>query len=140
VGIAEKYRGKPPLPNDLQERLRGLPELLARFDIRLAYLFGSALRQEEPADVDLAILPGPRFDFFEFYAALSRFLDSDRIDLVLLDKAPSPLKFHVVSQGKLLHKASAEEENRFEKAVLAQFRDDQALQGRRLELLKARLQ
>jgi len=140
MGIPEKYRGKPPLPNDLQERLRGLPALLARFDIRLAYLFGSALRREEPADVDLAILPGPRFDFFEFYAALSRFLDSDRIDLVLLNKAPSPLKFQVISQGQVLYKLSAEEENRFEKAVLTQFRDEQVRQRALLETLKARLQ
>jgi len=60
MGIAEKWRGLRPLPNNIRERVGLLATLFEEADVLLAYVFGSFLHNEASADIDLAVLPGHR--------------------------------------------------------------------------------
>lgn len=60
MGIAERWKGHPPLPGDLESRLPGVVERLRGAGADLIYLFGSAANPAEggappPGDVDLAV-------------------------------------------------------------------------------------
>lgn len=128
MGVREKYRGRPPLPADWEERLHRLPPLLARHDVRLAYLFGSAADGEgsgrHPSDIDLAYLPGPGFRFRPFYAEVSEALGTDRLDLLDMRRAPAALLYEIVSRGRTIYRDRVETENSFEQATLARFREE----------------
>lgn len=141
MSVREKYRGRPPLPEDWRERLQGVAAVCAAHGVDLLYLFGSAARWEGPGapeDLDLAYLPGPAFEFGPFYAALSRLLRTDRVDLVDLGHASPFLAFEVVRTGRLLYRSHPDVENDFELRALARYRDA-AVRLRRLEALRREL-
>lgn len=129
MSVKEKYRDKPPLPEDWAERLDLLAPLLARHGVRLAYLFGSAGqtvtgKEQPPTDIDLAYLPGPGFRFRPFYADISQTLATDRLDLVDLRIAAPGLLYEIISRGRLLYRDEVEIENSFELAALRRFREE----------------
>lgn len=124
MSVREKYASFPPLAEDLMERLRGIPALLERHAVRLAYLFGSCARSpEEAEDIDLAILPDVGFHFQAFYADLSELLGTDRLDLVELPQAPLWLRQEVLATGTCIYEKPSGERVRWESAVLALLRD-----------------
>lgn len=122
MSIAERWRGAAPLPRAIAERVRELPELFRVRGVRLAYLFGSALREPAPDDVDLAVLmrEGSALDL---YPDLVRALGTDRLDLVDLATAPPLLRFQVVRDGVVLFREGEEVENEFELAAIREYRD-----------------
>jgi uncharacterized protein YutE (UPF0331/DUF86 family)/predicted nucleotidyltransferase len=73
--------------------------------IRLATLFGSAVTSRTPGDVDVAVL----FDSYDFdhYLALQeslcRMLGTQRVDLVVLNRANAALKLSALLGGELLY-------------------------------------
>ncbi len=110
----------PALPRDIGQRLKGLPALMARHPVRLAYLFGSACDQPEAGnDIDLAILPDKGYSFTKLYADLSRHLGTDRIDLVELPLAPFWLQREIVRRGRLLYSREPALASRYEAGVLS---------------------
>jgi len=82
--------------------------ILEAHDVRLAYLFGSHAKGEatELSDVDLAVSfdvgADARKAQGELLDALVRELETDRIDLVLLEDVPPPLAFRIIRDGERL--------------------------------------
>ncbi len=125
MSIAEKYRHLPPLPSDLRERLKWLPEIFRRHPVRLAYLFGSAAHAPEQCqDVDIAVLPDAGFSYTNLYADLSLALGTDRLDLVDLRRAPSYLAAEIFLKGRCILEKSEEDRMRFEGGKRSEWREN----------------
>jgi hypothetical protein len=133
MSIAERWKGHPPLPHDLADRLDDVVERLRRGGAQLVYLFGSAasdpaaVEPEEttassPGDLDLAVW-GLEEDRWTVLTDLADILGTDRIDLVLLEEANPELRYRVIADGRLLHAADSEVENRVELAILREYQD-----------------
>ena len=109
---------------DIELRLRTLPELIARHPIRLAYLFGSSAHSpKEAKDIDIAILPMEGFRFQPFYADLSEWLGTDRLDVVDLRQAPLWLCAQVIETGVCIYARTPESQTRWESEVRRQARE-----------------
>jgi hypothetical protein len=124
MGVREKYARLPPPSPDIEARLRTLPELIARHPIRLAYLFGSSAHSPKDAeDIDIAILPMKGFRFQPFYAGLSEWLGTDRLDVVDLRQAPLWLRAKVVDTGVCIYARTPRDRTRWETGVRMQVRE-----------------
>ena len=91
---------------DLAARLAGV---LATFpEVELAYLFGSHAhdRARAESDIDVAVqldsAATPRETLAKLFDHLGRVAPSDRLDVVILNHAPSLLRHRVLSSGRLL--------------------------------------
>jgi predicted nucleotidyltransferase len=88
-------------------RTRVVPVLQAH-EVRLAYLFGSHAKGEatELSDVDLAVSFDVGVDVRKVHGELLddlvRELETDRIDLVVLEEIPPPLAFRIIRDGERL--------------------------------------
>ena len=107
-----------------------LPSVLADFpDIALVYLFGSQVTgQVGPmSDYDLAIFDESRKDDLavqaEFQHAISKLLDTERVDIVLLNSAPIELAYQIIANGKLLYQRDLYTRVEFESQVLGKYGD-----------------
>jgi predicted nucleotidyltransferase len=102
----------------LVERLSEFPEIAA------VYLFGSFARgrARKLSDVDIAVLASPESRAQgpprhpEYIVAAAKALGTDRLDLVILNVAPLPLRHAVFRDGKLLFVGDPR--------VLARFREE----------------
>jgi predicted nucleotidyltransferase len=138
MGVASDYRGPSGkiLPatgvnaHGIVERLR--PVFAGQNEVLLAYLFGSYARGDEGtwSDVDFAVFlrPGLKGDelfeaYRELYLAIRSALSTERFDLLLLNRASLPLKFEVVSRGRLIYARSEEVLNSFEVDVIRRYQD-----------------
>lgn len=114
-------------PAEIRERLPTLRALLQKHDVRVAYLFGSALQSHASrlSDLDLAILPPPGLPdylgyYTDVYGDLCQLFQADNIDLVFLNLAPLSLQTGVVCEGLcILDRERAE----LEESVLACYLD-----------------
>lgn len=126
MAIAERWKGHPPLPDGLEERLPEVVARLRRAGARLVYLFGSAARLEEedrrPRDLDLAVW-GMEEDPWRVRADLEEILATDRLDLLRLEDADPELRFQVVARGRRLHAVSSDLENEVELKILREYQD-----------------
>ena len=122
MGVAERWRGLPPLPPDIATRLARLSRLFDERGVRLAYLFGTLARGEAADDVDLALLVGEG-SAHDLWPELAAVLGTDRLDLVDLAVAPPVLRFMIVAQGRVLYRADQEADNAFELAAIREYRD-----------------
>jgi predicted nucleotidyltransferase len=122
MGIAERWRGRPPLPEDILDRIEALEPVFRRHAVRLAYVFGSLAEGRPGDDVDLAVLLG-KGSVLELWTDLSDALGTDRLDLVDLATASPVLRFGVVRDGRLLYRESEETENEFEMAAIREYKD-----------------
>ena len=113
-------------------------------EVELAYLFGSHARGQERAesDIDLAIqvdaasARDPRTTLARLFAELGRVVRSDRLDIVLLNDAPSLLRHRVLSTGRLLVERTPIARIRFATRTI---RDYQDMQVRREFFYRSRL-
>ncbi len=107
-----------------------LPTILAGFpEISLVYLFGSRVTgQVGPmSDTDVAILVEPPADEFEiqarFHHALAELLQTERIDVVVLNRAPIELAYAVIATGELLYMKDNATRVEYEAKVLGLYGD-----------------
>jgi hypothetical protein len=128
--------------NDLAGRLATV--LAALPEVQLAYLFGSHAhgRAGAESDIDLGIQV-TREAAMHAHATLARIFDrlgraapSDRLDLVLLNDAPSLLRHRILTNGKLLFAREPEARLRFATRAI---RDYQDMQFRREFFYRERL-
>lgn len=87
-------------------------------DIVIAYLFGSyASGKVGPlSDIDLALLlnhsasPSTYSDkVLHYVSKISKILDSDKLDLVILNRAPLGLQYEIVKKGRIIYCRDEEE-------------------------------
>lgn len=89
---------------DIEGRLRSLARVLAGDGVRLACLLGSVLDRSQGRDVDLAVW----FRDYSFEKYLhtvelaSQALGTQRVHVVVLNRASAPLKVRALLQGRLL--------------------------------------
>jgi predicted nucleotidyltransferase len=119
---------------ELVETIRGV--LRRSGNVVLGYLFGSRARGEAGAlsDVDVAVLLSEDANretvSGQLMDALARALRTDRIDLVLLEQAPTPLRYRIVREGKLLQCADEEARVRFVTDTVMSYLDFKPLRDR----------
>jgi len=109
-------------------RMKVVPVLEAH-DVHLAYLFGSHAKGEatEMSDVDLAVSFDVGVDEHkaqeELLDALVRALETDRIDLVLLEDIPPPLAFRIIRDGERLVANDPREDVAFRTRTIMRYLD-----------------
>jgi predicted nucleotidyltransferase len=103
----------PPPPPATPEELSALAA--AAPGLRLLLLFGSRARGDASAssDWDFGYLAQVGFDPDELLADLIGRLNTERVDLVDLERANGLLRYRAAAEGKLLHEAAPGELERF---------------------------
>jgi predicted nucleotidyltransferase len=117
-----------------------LPDVLAaRSEVVFAYLFGSAARGElRPlSDVDVAVFLADGVDAFEarteLLALLTGHLGTDKVDLIVLNGAPTALLGRVLLDRRVLCDKDPFRRHRFESRALREFHDFRQFEHRLLE-------
>lgn len=131
-----KFRGLSP---NINQKLTQLIPLFEKEGVLLAYLFGSLSQGQAGHDVDLAILTrsGPAF---RLRAAIANCLETERVDLVDLQRASPVLRFEILRTGRLLYAADPACCEDFELATLRLYRDTAWLRRRQREYLRERME
>lgn len=119
--------------DEIEEKIS--PYFLACPEVQAAYLFGSTAKGGAGllSDIDLALLvdeakiPGNLPYGYKVYAAaeLMRCLQTDGVDLVILNESPLLLRFQVVRDGIVLHCKDEKGRVQFESQVMSIFLDEQ---------------
>ena len=106
-----------------------IPGLIAQ-PIRLLYLFGSRAAGAAAgplSDYDLGVLLDPARDTPASHAQLAHelaiILDTERIDLVVLNRAPIELAYGIIAQGQLLYQRDLGTRVEYEADVLGRYGD-----------------
>jgi len=110
--------------------------------IDLAYIFGSRAAGEEGpmSDFDIAVLFSEFLPFPLRYALahkLKTVLKTDRVDLVVLNKAPIELRYAVIAFGIVAYEANVETRVEYEASTLSLYGDFlPVLRNQREDILK----
>lgn len=140
MATAEKWRHFEPLPADIEARLSRLNALFVQEGVLLAYLFGSLLQTDRPAqDADLALLMPKDKRPYHLHQAITDCLDTERVDIVDLRRASPVLKFEIISNGRCLYAQNEDVEVDFVMASLRQYHDTNYLRQQQNKILKERL-
>lgn len=112
--------------------------------VALAYLFGSVVagRAGGLSDIDIAVLLTSR----PFDAAYGRLMDqlclalrTDRVDLILLNTAASPLKYRIIRDGILLFCREEKVREDFESESILQYLDFKPVREHAFEVARKQL-
>ena len=122
---------KLTLPPDLDRRLAGLEEAItgASGDVVFAYLFGSAATGAltPRSDVDVAVFAAPGADGHAVRLAVARacarHLNTDAVDVVLLNVAPISLAGRVLTTRRVLADRDPFARHRYESLHARMFQD-----------------
>lgn len=131
----------PPTAVQVTERVRPIVEEDER--IRFLYLFGSAAKGDTHAqsDLDLAAFVDPLgtlVDDARLHDALSKALDRDDVDLVVLNQAPLWLQFRILGEGVLVFSRDERCRIAFRERVEKQFLDFRPYHERYLAAVRER--
>lgn len=149
MGILADYRG--PSGGVLPGPRRGKGEIIkdlrklfqSKSGVLLAYLFGSCVQEESsPSDVDIALLlQGEDFHalFQELMIEIPEVLETERLDLLILNRATPVLAFEVVAGGEIIYFRDEAVLNDFEMGIIRKFQDTAYLRKVQNEYLKQRV-
>ncbi|WP_338832777.1 hypothetical protein MHLNE_14920 [Moorella humiferrea] len=130
----------------LEERLR--KALITRQEIIFAYLFGSHARgtANKLSDVDVAVFldelrlpPVGHFGYKSELLVVMRQKLREPLDFVILNKAPLPLRFRVLRDGKLLFCRDVRARITFHEKTMRDYLDFRPLQKIQEQVLYKRL-
>jgi predicted nucleotidyltransferase len=113
--------------------------LATQTDVIFAYLFGSTAKNNVSAmsDIDIAIFPAHQMlkadSRLEMTYALSKALETDKLDLVFIDTAPISLAFRVLQNNVLLLDRDPTRRHLFESLIMRKYFDFSQLETRILE-------
>ncbi|HHY59118.1 MAG TPA: nucleotidyltransferase domain-containing protein [Clostridia bacterium] len=113
----------------VDDKLPLLPALFARYpEIVAVFLFGSygTEYQHPGSDIDLAVYFSRQVSLAleaDLLGEICDILRTDRVDLVNLNKAPLPLQFKAVSQGRLIYEADYIATCDYIESLLKQYHD-----------------
>jgi hypothetical protein len=108
-----------------------IKNIALKYRLELIYLFGSKAtgRYSKLSDIDIAVLLNNGEDFnlknllldliFEF----SKLFRSDKIDLVILNKASLAVQYNVISNGKILYELNIETRCNYEMNLINLYLD-----------------
>lgn len=139
MSIPERWTRFSKLPPNIGRKLTQLIPLFEKENVLLAYLFGSLSRGQAGHDIDLAILAQSE-PAFRLRAAITNCLETERVDLVDLQRASPVLRFEILRTGQLLYTADQALSERFELATLRLYRDTAWLRHRQREYLRERME
>ncbi|MGB9858129.1 MAG: type VII toxin-antitoxin system MntA family adenylyltransferase antitoxin [Dictyoglomaceae bacterium] len=134
MGVKEKYKNFPPLPKDIKEKINNLKEVFVKNKVKIVYLFGSILREENPEDIDLAVLL--EGDYFTLLEDLKELLNTQRIDLVDLSQVSPFVALHIIKNGKILYTENSKIENDYEMNILRKCQDMEVLRRKQIDSIK----
>ena len=105
-----------------------LTEIVEQRRITLVYLFGSRVKGKvgNLSDYDIAVFVADKIPYgFRYQLAneVSKALNAERVDLVILNAAPVELAYNVISTGKLLYERSVYDRVEFEATTLSKYFD-----------------
>ncbi len=135
----EKWQRFKELPDDLQDRLATLPELLAGEGVLLAYLFGSLANAGSGQDVDLALLMSEEKRPYRLQEAINQHLNTERVDIVDLRRASPALRYEIMSSGQNIYEAVDRLHIDYELRWLREYKDTAWLRRRQEEHLREKL-
>lgn len=129
------------LPADIEIRINKLRDFLKKHpEVIFAYIFGGLAKGKRSflSDVDIAIyLKNPeKFDYLQFYTEITKFLNTDEVDLVVLNNAPLTLSGRILQSKKILIDNAPFLRHKFESLTIRKFLD---FQYRERQYLKERL-
>ncbi|MCR4407936.1 MAG: nucleotidyltransferase domain-containing protein [Anaerolineae bacterium] len=106
----------------IAEHLAGNPQ------VTLGYLFGSQVQGHTGplSDYDIAILVAGEMSFSSRHRLaheLACLLEVERVDLVILNRAPIELRYNVVAEGQLLYQRDIASRVEFEADTLSRYAD-----------------
>lgn len=122
-----KYKKLPANIEDLMPK--AIACLQARSDIIFAYLFGSIGRGKRLplSDIDIAIYLKDLSEIhekkMEILGTLMNFLETDEIDLVILNVAPLTLKMKILESKTIVVDHSPSLRHRFESLIMREYFD-----------------
>ena len=111
-------------------------------NISLAYIFGSQLKSKTGplSDYDFAIFLSrkPSFQFkYRLKNKLVNILNTEQVDLVILNDAPIELKYNVIATGKIIFQKNSMIRTEFEADTLSRYFDYlPVLRAQKKEVLK----
>ncbi|GFR36354.1 type VII toxin-antitoxin system MntA family adenylyltransferase antitoxin [Thermobrachium celere] len=113
--------------------IHGLKNIFSKYKdkIVVAYMFGSVHRREITplSDVDIAILINKEYEGVideieaEVYEDLVRFLGTEEIDLVCLNKAPLSIQYGVIKDKEILYFLDKQKVVDYETSVITDYLD-----------------
>jgi predicted nucleotidyltransferase len=128
------------LPANTEELLpKAVDYLRGRHDIEFAYFFGSIGRGKRfpLSDIDIAIylkdLPDIHEKKMEILGTLMNLLETDEIDLVILNVAPLTLKMKILESKTIVVDHSPSLRHRFESLIMREYFDFSVLEKAILE-------
>lgn len=101
--------------------------------IELAYLFGSRVEEQThpDSDIDIALVVKKALTAQEearLAASISKFTEVNKVDIAILNRAPSLLKYEAVANGRLMYQAVDDDQvNRFEMGVYREYFDTEPI-------------
>ena len=113
--------------DSVRRLLAGLLHMLR--GVQLVYLFGSRIEDNvgPMSDYDVAVLFERSVDALELRARftheLVRALGTDRVDVLVLNKAPIELAYAVIAQGELVFETDVATRVEYEATVLSRYGD-----------------
>jgi len=108
-----------------------IKKIALKYNLQLIYLFGSKAtgRDTNVSDIDIAVL----LNNYEAYNLKNLILDlifnfskvfcSDKIDLVILNKASLAIQYNVISDGKILYELNPETRYNYEVNLISLYLD-----------------
>ncbi|HPC77412.1 MAG TPA: nucleotidyltransferase domain-containing protein [bacterium] len=137
--------GDKSLPENIEELIPNAQDILERHpNIIFAYLFGGLAkgRISPVSDIDIAVYLANVDDILEtkleIFSLLSDTLNTDEIDLVILNTAPLPLRARIIQNKKVLVDKDPALRYSFESLVLREYFDfsikERAIFSRRYNL------
>jgi predicted nucleotidyltransferase len=133
--------GGVPAREDVEAALRSITQ--AEPDVLAAYLFGSTARGNAGplSDIDVAVLLGDaarREDVRgRLTDALSRRLRFSRVDVIDLERAPVPLRYQVLRDGRRILCRDRGRVQRLTAATVLEYLDFKPLRDRAFEVMRA---
>lgn len=108
-----------------------IKETALKYDLQLIYLFGSRAtgRETKVSDFDIAVLINKAKAYnlkkliLDLIFDFSQIVHSDKIDLVILNKASLAVQYNVISDGEILYELDPEIRYDYEVKVISLYLD-----------------
>ena len=116
------------IPQGVQKGIDSLaPLFIADSNIIFAYLFGGLLRERQNflSDVDIALFAKEinELDYLDLFGTIADTLETEEVDLVILNNAPLSLTGRILGNRKVLIDKDPFLRHRYESLVLREFFD-----------------